>query len=534
MTDHETGGTSTITLAPLTIDAGIRHGGSGTCEMQIICNAAFMEGLSTITTTTSATASIFPPVNIKNSDGVGIDGVQFESIYSGNKTSPQIITVINNNDTTLNLTLTPKEAYNQLGSAIDTYQSTYLSLDGNSYTHSLSLEIPANDSLDFYMYYSPPSTSKIGEKEWEVSHRSEELGNALLPSNYFYAMPIIITGHDVVEEDKYVRIKLEYTPTLMSPDFKDIHFIMSDGTLLEGFKNSIIGDVAYYSIKLPETPGDGETLTIYALTGNNLAPLFYQEFQDSTNMIELPLPPDLDTWTMNPALFSEWMSAIAPTTARIMTEGEGYGIVIHEGGFYKGGTILSTEQFQIPFKMTGTIDYHASVGGLIFGYIDNNNYYHLRHENGSGMTNQLKLYKKKNGTSTLLTTVPSENWGGPGGPSFYRYPFTLEVNEYNIRMTYNNTLQIDYDHELEFFGSGFGAYGVAFNEVGWAAHHRLGNDLEVLCPDSDYCSATIELGDWSFYLILNCQAGILYKSQEIEGIEPEIRHGCRIGGVYYE
>lgn len=534
MTDHETGGTSEITTAPLTLDAGIRHGGSGTCNIQILCNAAFMEGLSTITTVTSAAAFIFPPVNMKNSSMIGIDEIHFENIFAGQSTVPQIVTIRNNNDTELNLTLVPNETYTQEGNTIDTTITTYLSLDGETYTNTLPISIPANDSVSFYVYYSPTSNAAIGEKEWEVSHRSEELGNALLPSNYFYAMPVTITGHSAVQEDKYVRIKLEYTPTLMSPDFKDIHFILSDGTLLEGFKNSIIGDVAYYSIKLPETPGDGETLTIYALTGNNLAPLFYQEFQDSTNTIELPLPPDLDTWTMNPALFAEWMSAIAANKARIMTEEEGYGIVVHEGGFYKGGTVLCNETFPVPFKMTGTIDYHASVGGLIFGYIDNNNYYHLRHENGNGMEKLLKLYKKKNGTSTLLTTVATENWGGPGGPSFYRYPFTLEVNEYNIRMTYNNNLQIDYDHELEFFGSGFGAYGVAFNEVGWAAHHRLGNDLEVLCPDSDYSSATIELGDWSFYLILKCKGGILYKSREVQGLEPEIRHGCRIGGVYYE
>jgi hypothetical protein len=526
MTDHETGGTSTITLAPLTIDAGIRHGGSGTCEMQILCNAAFMEGLSTITTTTSATASIFPPVNIKNSDGVGIDGVQFESIYSGNKTSPQIITVINNNDTTLNLTLTPKEAYNQLGSAIDTYQSTYLSLDGNTYTHSLSLEIPANDSLDFYMYYSPPSTSKIGEKEWEVSHRSEELGNALLPSNYFYAMPVTITGHDVVEEDKYVRIKLEYTPTLMSPDFKDIYFIMSDGTLLEGFKNSINGEAAYYSILLPETPGNGETLTIYALTGNSLEPLYYSEFLDSPHTTEVPLPPEPEIWALNPPLFSEY--APNPTKASLAANR----IIVHEGGYYTRGTVLSNETWPLPFKMTGYLDFRATAGGLIFGFIDNDNYYHLQHVHTGG-SKVLKLYEKRNGTITLLHSTPTIKWGGVTS-GYTPYPFELLVTEHNIYMTWNNLVQIDFDYELQFFGTGFGAYGAASNEVGWDAHHYFGDNLNVVCPKTGYANATVTLGDWSFYLILKCQGGILYKSQEIEGIEPEIRHGCRIGGVYYE
>lgn len=513
---------------------GVRRALTTTMAGQSSMNSTFIEVLMSATSTFTAGLTVHPFFEVRNSDDILVNGVDYESIYAGLSALPQLLTFINHSDTQIDVTLTPKASLTPLGTALDTYKSQYLSLDGTTYSNVLLLQIPAYDTLDCYFRYQPSSNARIGEKEWEVSHRSEELENALLPSNYFYAMPIIITGHDVVEEDKYVRVKLEYESTLMSPDFKDIRFILKDGTLLEGFKNSIIGDVAYYSIKLPETPGDGETLTIYALTGNNLAPLFYQEFQDSPNTIELPLPPDLDTWTMNSALFSDWMSAIAANTARIMTEAEGYGIVVHEGGFYKGGTVLCNETFPVPFKMTGTIDYHASVGGLIFGYIDNNNYYHLRHENGSGMTKLLKLYKKIDGTSTLLTSVATENWGGPGGPSFYRHPFTLEVNEYNIKMTYNNTLQLDYDHELEFFGSGFGAYGVAFNEVGWAAHHRLGSDLEVLCPDGDYSNATVELGDWSFYLILKCKAGILYKSREIEGINPEIRHGCRIGGVYYE
>jgi hypothetical protein len=47
-------------------------------------------------------------------------------------------------------------------------------------------------------------------------------------------------------------------------------------------------------------------------------------------------------------------------------------------------------------------------------------------------------------------------------------------------------------------------------------------------------TGSITEGEWSFYVTLECRGGILYNSKDLPGFEPEIRHGCKIGGVLYE
>jgi len=153
---------------------------------------------------------------------------------------------------------------------LDTYLSKYLSLDYINFNNQpLTLTIPAHGELDFYTYWQPPSTARIGWKQWLLDLDLEGVPSL---EGWGYVSWFTVSGVGEAIEIPYTLeepVRVDYIHGLMEYDFKDIRFALEDHTIL---KHSIItktdGDHAYFYVQLPEIPATTEDIIIYVYSGN--------------------------------------------------------------------------------------------------------------------------------------------------------------------------------------------------------------------------------------------------------------------------
>lgn len=520
MTDHETGGTSTIQLGSFNLSSGINHAANGTSTITVFCNAAFMEGLSTITIEATGTGFIFPYSDCRNTDNISIDEVHFESIYAGHKTSVQQFTIRNDQSSTLNLTLTPKASPNQKGTAIDTYQSTYLSPDGSNYSQSLTLSIAPQSSETFYIYYLPPSTGKIGEKEWEVSHRDESLSGVTLLPLWFQALPITITGDVSDVDDAKILLNILYVSDVMRNDFSDIRFYDVDGVELESEIIYLRDSVeCYFRVTIPTLPASPDTVTIYAYAGNPLAPSLDNATCTLYDWVDGTLAP----WN---AIYNGWPGDVYGPHASV-TNGTWNGITTKllylpsDWSNYQG--IAETDSTQNEGLWSFNFKGYDQSGKLFFYFMKNTATSYAVSVNKTLGNDTATIGLEKNDSVIASDTMP-----------------ITETGEYEI------TVLRESSGEINIFLDGVLVLSHVDTDISSSTYMRLRSLPVSANPDvqhyyvysvetlSTHHTGPITFGTWTWYFILGCKGGILYKSQDLPELEAEISYGCRIGGDYYE
>jgi len=495
---------------------GVDRALTTTITGQSSMNSTFIEALITASSTFTADLTVHPFFEIRNIDDILVSGVDYESVYAGIPTAPQILTFINHSSSQIDVTLTPKSSLTPLGTAIDTYQSQYLSLDGSDYSNVLLLQIPAYDSLDCYFKYQPPSTAKIGEKQWEVSQRDPSLTGATLLPGWFYAKSYTITGGTGTLTDARVLLHMDYVSGDMKNDFSDIRFTLTDGTSLDyEIAYKLDADECYFIITVPTLPATPTTTTIYAYSGNFTV-------QTSANtLIETVynwLDGTLSPWT------SEWGGNSVVNT--VWSDGTHYSL--HQNanwGNYRGqASVLSTTAYGIwtaKFKWTALDNARMRFIFINNGSIYNSSQYSVEYQNHPVGTGLFRLMRNDTVLDSASIVVDTEE--------HVIVMIRNAIGEFNVYL--DDTLLLNATDTT-----------ITASQEIWLETLPISytpNDSQWF--DYDYVNVSgidktgsISESDWTFYVILECKGGILYKSREVPGLEPEIRHGCRIGGVYYE
>jgi len=519
MTDHAGEGTVSLTLAPLYANAGVKNSISGTIDLNFIVNGVWIAGLSQLSIGVTGDVFRFPLTDIRNANGLTIDEVHFENLFGGEETAPQIFTVRNDTTSQMDITLTPKASLTPLGTALETYLSTYLSLDGITYSSTLTLNIPANDSLDFYMYYAPSSQALPGEKQWEVSQRDVSLTDVVLKPSWFYALAINIVGGGSEQTDARCLVTVPYEDSQMQSDFKDLRFCLANGTELEYEQPYFIDGVeSTFIVEVPTLPAAPSSVDVYAYSGNNLA-----VSAATTDGLEEYnwLDGTTDPWTL------EWGWRSAVETGTVFGASHSYYRLeawwaSYQGWLSKPETVAyGVWQTKVKWKA-------LSQSRVTFDFILNGSAYN--------------------------SPRYSVTWNNTGA-NFGNALFSIDYNESPLDSV-NVPVDLD-EHVITVLRFPDGTFLVYLDDVKlleatdttltasqevwlkiWAEASNPENQQVVYFDYVNISSCdlhgTVTLGTWTQYLILECKGGILYRSREIQGLESEIRHGCRIGGVYYE
>lgn len=235
-------------------------------------------GTGTVNTIPLATLSItpnapgfqrYPLFEILDSNGNRIDTVTFENLSAGDESSVQVLTLVNNIGSSVDVTLTPTIGDN--GTLTETATSTLLSDDGVDYVFTTdTYTVPANSTLPVYIKWRPPSTSRPGLKTWNLTSKPI---NIPLMEGWDYAGKININGcKDGILTDYSVEVVVDYIDGIMKEDFGDIRFTLTDGTPLSyHLKSYTENETANFMVLIPSIPATPSDLDIYIYSGNPTA-----------------------------------------------------------------------------------------------------------------------------------------------------------------------------------------------------------------------------------------------------------------------
>lgn len=500
---------------------GVRRALTTTMAGQSSMNSTFIEALMGATSTFTAGLTVHPFFEVRNSDDTLIEGVDYESIYAGVSALPQIVTFINHSDAQIDVTLTPKASLTPLGTALDTYQSQYLSLDGTTYSNVLLLQIPAYDTLDCYFKYQPSSNARIGEKEWEVSQRDASLTGATLLPGWFYAKCYTITGGSGALTNARVLLRMDYVAGDMKEDFSDIRFTLTDGTSLDyEIAYKLDGDECYFIVTIPSLPATPSTTNVYAYSGNftvaTTADTLTETVYNWTDGTLDPWVAELNGW---PSYYYGAHASVTSSTWGGVTTN----LLLLSANWSNWSGLAYTAQTNAygtwQFKFKG-YDY---TGKLFLYFVKNTSTSYAVTIKKTLSNNTATIKIEKNGTSLANTTATITSSGeytinvlrDSAGVMNVYLDDTFILTATDTAISTSETLYL-----------GSLAVGSAPDGQDYYIH-----SVETSTTD---LTGTITESNWTFYVTLECRGGVLYQSQEMEGLTPEIRHGCRIGGVLYE
>lgn len=505
MTDHAAEGTIDLLMGPLPCSMGLRNGISGSVDLHFIVNGTWITATSTLSVGVAGAVSLYPPLTFRDSNGNKINNLTFESIYAGHQSGKQLITAHNDTTSSLTVTLTPSAGDNQDGDAIDTYNSIYLSSDDSSYSTSLVLTIPSDSSVDFYIYYSPPSDAKIGEKEWKLA---VTLGSTI--SEWLYVNSFDLTNiTDEVLSDYIIVVTVPYAAGKMQTNFDDIRFHTSLERLDSTLDWKVDSSTATFLVRGPVLRG-GETKTIYIYGGHTtVAAIDDQAYTAHFDWLDGTLLP----WTKTSGYQSN-----------INTTGFGhFGLELISAtiGPEAGWTTITTPNtgaygrwtYKFRLETTAYTDFY-------FDFIRNSN------------ADQYKICVIATiGAAAIVLRKNSTDLG--------QYDWTADTNSHDITITRDLT----------------GAFTVYFDgtEVITATDNTITTSEAMrlnMYSGNWYRSAYVDyinfveytadpptigaLTGWLNRLDLECYGGILFQRRDLPGLEAETMYGCRIGGVYYD
>lgn len=433
-------------------------------------------------------------LKLMDSQGNNIEEVHFESVYPGEIPRQQIFTIGNYGTGSTDILIdTRASETNPLGLDLETYLSTFLSLDGIVYTPSLEFSIGSNTIQEFYVKYQPPSTSTPGEKQWKLHVEIPDTEETPTVENNFF---VTSTSPDPLTNVE-ATIIIPYVEDVMRPDFGDIRFF--DGTTELGYYiwEKTDGVSATFIILIPNLPGSATPLEITVYAGNPDAIttsdpldvyLFFDDFQGDT---------------INA---TKWPSG---SGTRSVSDG-----------------ILTLTNGTLTFAGTWTPPFTLELG--IHEYIGQNDWraMGINHEGQSWDPAYWLGYYITNGTHYLqsngCTNVIRE----------LTYPTVLEMRM-ESKDVYKNY------HEGELYQEATARnYSTPLTLYLWAGNYRTSTmklDYVIIHHLQTHVPEVGSLKLWEqVKLDAEIKAGLIYKSKYLPGITPEIKHGLRIDGHYYE
>ena len=508
MTVHSASSIIELDSGILLAAAGLRNGISAQSNLHFFINANWISSESNILVTVSASASVYPPLTFLNSEGNVISKIMFESVYPGHKTGTQTITAVNKTDSTLTVTFSAIEGISQSGSEVDTYGSLRFSDDDDIYYETLTLEIPANDSLDFYIYYNPPSTAKIGEKEWAIN-----VLPSTLPEWLYYDTFTVTNNADEQITDTIIYVTIPYTSGKMETDFQDIRFHTETEELESSIDYKVNSSYAIFTVRIPVLDVD-ETLTVYVWGGNS-----YADDNDDNVFTE--------NWNWEDGLMGDWIetASSAHSGTEVLAYSDwNYALYAYAYSRYPATTAeINTEnvgaygKWVMRFKLINSPAIQGPHADARYYFVhDGTNYYFVKFRTD---LNTIYLYNN----STLLDSAnftPGSNIHMIVIERTLDGTITVNINGTEYLNASDTTITENIKNMTYLSSFGFYSY--------WYIDYIHFVEYEVIPP---------MVGSFTGFenrLDLECYSGILYVSRELPELEPEISYRCKIEETYYE
>ena len=97
-----------------------------------------------------------------------ISELNIGNVNQGDETNPFMFRVANTGDSDVVVQLYCDESDSQLGTADETYLSSWLSLDDHNYLNRVFAKVDSDDFIEVYLKWRPSHMSLTGEKQWCV------------------------------------------------------------------------------------------------------------------------------------------------------------------------------------------------------------------------------------------------------------------------------------------------------------------------------------------------------------------------------
>jgi hypothetical protein len=450
----------------------------------------------------------FPPFRLDDINGDYLQMINFEDIYPGRVSAEQTITFNNLLPSNVSVDVAAGSSYNGTDRDIDTKDSIYLSLDGNTWSKTISLTPNLLASQDFYIYWHPPSTGKIGSKifplTFDYTNHNDEIWD--------YVSTFTVTSTSATDQtDLKIYVTIPYSAGNMQTDFDDIRFYSMPDELESEIVEKIDSDYATFFINIP-TLYATEERTIHVYTGNStFLPSVYNvvtrwDWLDGT----------LDPWTDDPALYGDsvvnttkwgynaldiynyssnplWNGCHVPSTACYGRWSTRFAFQLTTNSSWKW-TFIDDGSHHYSIK----IDQSGQSGSVIGLYYDD--------------TTLLASASRAADTDSHMLVIER----GSGGE------FSVSIDGTELFICTDNTITSSITQSMAFKSW---AGGIIHVYVDYITYQEL---------DEDYPTVSA-LEAWDDLLFgITMMGKISYDLQDIPGLDNELRYGIRINGVLYE
>lgn len=483
-------------------------------------------GTGTVNTVPLATLSItpnapgfqrYPLFEVLDNNGNRIDTVTFENLSAGDESDVQVLTLVNNSGSSVDVTLTA--TIGESGTLTETATSTLLSEDDLDYVFTTdTYTVPANSSLPVYIKWRPPSTSRPGPKTWNL----EPSGDISVLGWDYISTFTVTSNHTTDEYNVNIQVTIPYEAGKMQTDFDDIRFYENDYPLLYQLLYKTDSTSATFLVQLPTlsatTPSN---ITVYS--GNNSASSegvtslgVYDGFDDSAL--------DTSLWTWIRESSGNWDEGT--TTAgklNIKTLNKEIWGSTNTAPVLRGNTPLPTNcELYCYLTLNPTANYQR---GCLMVYGDDGNY------TGIG-------YKYDNGKKVWAVKEVA------GSPTQYMNAADVSSLQVKIKKI-GEVYYLYYD-----IGAGYVLYQTLTLSLGSTLYPALiseswsndGGSINVFYDDFILIQnpptedPTIsELDEWSVHTsLLSLTGGVVYTIPDLPELDMSNHYIVNVGGVNYE
>ncbi len=449
----------------------------------------------------------------KNSVGEKITELGF-SVQRGSQSPVQAVTIQNPFSVDKNITLYGIESpTNQLGRAIDTYQSQFFSLDNQSFVSSLPVTVPGGGTLVVYTKFSPPDQAVPGNCEWTFHHEpNEDLVEGPLGLTK-KATITMIGSTDGAKTNYPVQVTIPYQ-SYMRSDFGDIRFVDADGSTILSYNrvSYTASSTATFDVLIPSLPASPSTYILTIYSGNSSV----VDDSDPTKVYQFNDDGTGDT--------SKWTPIIGEISST--TLGGSQCLEVASAGGNAGIGLIRTNTFQTNGPFKAEWDVYIGLGklaGLCYCQASSpaeGQHYQARVDVRSGQPEGII----KDGTIVSSKDVFSSN------QTWVHCVSTLDQNgKHNLTVggqqvasmtdvAYTSGYLVLYDAWSTGNYSGFRNIYVSQYTANPPTIQALSSWQDALIKDAD----------------VEVKAGIQYAKAEIEGLDYNPSFGVWIGDVFYE
>ncbi|BDZ68610.1 DUF2341 domain-containing protein [Methanobacterium ferruginis] len=472
-------------------------------------------------------------------NGRSIRELVFPSLFPGEIAEKEMI-VINDGAGSIGITLQSLlSEVHPLGSDLETYLSTFFSIDKINWTNTLDINLNPTDTENVYIRYAPPSTSTVGEKQWTFRPLINDIVSGSPPGwdnfddwEFYDYFPV--TGNVLSRYNYPVAITIPYAASVINTDYSDIRFADDDGNELGYYIYSKTDeDTATFLVQLINMPEDGETIQVYVYSGN-------------PNVLTTSDSNRITTWTGDWILNDEtyphyqldghgqwdntaWLDKGMPLTAEFDPED----IKIHlTHGQDTEGTAHNINPISDDFTFKGVI-YQGNRDLLFYFYQSSlNDLIIVSFRRRLNFARYWEIGKIVDGSYTILATQFSSPYESSLNNATVEI---IVVKNTSITVKVNGTIELTYEGTFPQAGTGWGIYSMV-------RYYTTGDNNYVIKPAMmtgsetyDFPTAGNLTGTWKFLTkSLEIKAGILFKEQKLEGTEtPQVKHGLMIDGHLY-